>query len=184
MTTIQNIRIQKVSIKNQTLAAMAAIVAAVALPQLFHGIGAITGAGTALGEVFLPMHLPVILVGLLAGPLAGGLAGFMGPMVSFLLSGMPGMAMLPFIMIELTVYGLAAGFLRTVKLPTIAKVLAVQVVGRGVRAVAILTAVQLLGNTKIAVAVIWTSIVTGLIGIVLQLVLIPFVVRWVENHAQ
>lgn len=120
----------KLSVKVQTLAALAAIVGAVAVPQIFHALGAVSGLGTSLGEAFLPMHLPIILAGLLAGPYAGAIAGLLGPLASFAVSGMPGIAMLPFMMIELCAYGLFAGLLRNVKLPTIAKVLAVQTAGR------------------------------------------------------
>ena len=90
----------RLSVKVQTLAAIAAVAGAVALPQIFHALGAAFGAGTALGETFLPMHLPILLVGLLAGPYAGAAAGLFGPLVSFALSGMPGIAMLPFMMLE------------------------------------------------------------------------------------
>ncbi len=171
----------RLSVKVQTLAALAAIVGAVALPQLFHVMGAVSGLGTALGETFLPMHLPIILVGLLAGPYAGAASGLLAPLASFALSGMPGAAMLPFMMIELCAYGLFAGLLRNVKLPTIVKVLAVQVGGRAVRAAAILLSVYAFGNEQVKVAVIWNSVVTGLFGLVLQWALIPLIVYRVEN---
>lgn len=172
----------RLSVKVQTLAALAAIVGAVAMPQLFHAMGAVSGLGTALGETFLPMHLPIILVGLLAGPYAGAAAGLLGPLVSFALSSMPGPVMLPFMMIELCAYGLFAGLLRNVKLPTVVKVLAVQVGGRAVRAAAILISVYGFGNEKVNAAVIWTSVVTGIFGIVLQLAFIPLAVYRVENR--
>ena len=101
------------SVKVQALATLAAIIGAVAIPQIFHVVGAISGLGTGLGEAFLPMHLPIILVGLLAGPYAGAIAGAFGPLVSFALSGMPGLAMLPFMVNVLAAYGLFAGLLRT-----------------------------------------------------------------------
>ncbi len=172
----------RLSFKMQTLAALSAVVAAVALPQVFHLLGAASGLGTALGEAFLPMHLPVLLVGLLAGPLAGAAAGALSPLCSFALSGMPGAAMLPFMVVELCVYGLAAGLLRGVKLPTIAKVVIAQVAGRAVRAAAILLSVYAFGNTQIAVATIWTSIATGLFGLALQWVLLPLLVYRVEER--
>ena len=181
---IKTVEKPKISLKTQVLATITAIVAAVALPQLFHAIGALSGTGTATGEIFLPMHLPVILVGLLAGPYVGAVAGLASPMVSYLLSGMPGMVMLPFMMIELMMYGLFGGLLRKVKLPVIAKVFSIQVAGRAIRALAILVAVYVLGNAKLSVAVIWNSIVTGLPGIILQLALIPMAVHWVEKHEQ
>lgn len=171
----------KLSIKAQTLAAITAIAAAVAIPQLFHVMGAVSGLGTSLGETFLPMHLPIILVGLLAGPYAGAISGLLGPLCSFALSGMPGFAMLPFMMIELCIYGLAAGALRNVKLPTVVKVLIAQITGRAVRAGAILIAVYGFHYEAVGIAVIWKSIPVGIFGIVLQLALIPLIVYRVEN---
>lgn len=171
----------RLSVKAQTLAALAAIIGAVVLPQIFHVMGAVSGLGTKLGEVFLPMHLPIILAGLLAGPFAGAAAGFLSPMVSFALSGMPGAAMLPFMMIELCAYGLFSGLLRNVNIPVTGKVLAAQVGGRAVRAAAILVSVYVFGNTAVPASIILTSISVGIFGIVLQLVLIPLLVYRVEN---
>lgn len=89
------------------------------LPQLFHVIGAVSGQGTMLGVAFLPMHLPIIFVGLIAGPAVGAIAGAAAPLVSFLLSGMPMLAMLPLMMVELCAYGTVAGLLRGIKLPSL-----------------------------------------------------------------
>lgn len=171
----------KLSVKNQTLATIGAVAAAVALPQLFHVMGALSSTGTALGETFLPMHLPIILAGLLAGPFVGAVSGLLSPLVSFALTGMPTSAMLPFMMIELCVYGLASGLLRNVKMPVIVKVLITQVAGRCVRAAAILIAIYVFGNTAIPVAVIWNSIAAGIFGLALQWALIPLVVYRVEK---
>ncbi len=180
-TILKSVAKPRLSVKVQTIAAIAAIIGAVAVPQLFHALGAVSGLGTSLGETFLPMHLPIILVGLLAGPYAGAIAGLLGPLASFAISGMPGAVMLPFMMIELCAYGLLAGLLRNVKLPTIVKVLAVQIGGRAVRAVAILISVYGFGNERVNVATIWMSIVTGLFGLALQWALIPLTVYRVEN---
>lgn len=171
----------RLSLKTQTLAAAAAVAGAVALPQFFHAAGAAVGAGTALGEVFLPMHLPIILVGLLAGPLAGAVSGLLGPLASFALSGMPGAAMLPFMMIELCAYGLFAGMLRNVKTPALAKVALTQIAGRVVRAAAILAAVYVLGNESIHVSAIWLSVRAGMYGLALQWILLPLIVSGVER---
>lgn len=171
----------RLSVKVQTLAALAAIVGAVAVPQLFHALGAVSGLGTSLGETFLPMHLPIILVGLLAGPYAGTAAGLLGPLASFAVSHMPGEVMLPFMMIELCAYGLFAGLLHNVKLPAFVKVLEVQICGRAVRAAAVLISVYGLGNENIKAASILTSVVTGIFGIVLQLTFIPLIVYRLES---
>ena len=44
----------KLSLSTKAAATVLAIVAAVALPQLFHVIGAVSGQGTMLGVAFLP----------------------------------------------------------------------------------------------------------------------------------
>lgn len=176
--------IPKLSFKTQAAASFLAIAGAVVIPQLFHVLGAVSGLGTALGETFLPMHLPIIFAGLMAGPYAGAIAGVFGPLVSFALSGMPGAAMLPFMMIELAVYGLAAGLLRNVQMPTLVKVILVQIAGRLVRAAAIVAGVSLLGVQGIQIPVIWNSILTGLPGLILQWTILPLLVFWISNKAK
>ncbi len=171
----------RLSLKTQTLATIFAIIGAVAVPQLFHAMGAVSGSGTALGETFLPMHLPIILVGLLAGPYAGAIAGLLGPLTSHLMTGMPGPVMLPVMMIELCAYGAAAGLLRNVKMPNLAKVFIAQVGGRIIRAIAILVAVYALGNESIQISTIWNSILTGIPGLVLQWSLLPLLMYRIEN---
>lgn len=170
------------SVKTQALATITAILGAVVVPQIFHALGAVSGLGTALGETFLPMHLPIILVGLLAGPYAGAIAGAIGPLASFALSGMPSTVMLPFMMIELAVYGFSSGLLRNVKIASIGKVLISQVAGRAIRAIAIILAVYTFGYSSIKVPIIWNSIVTGLPGLVLQWSLLPLIIFWVNNR--
>ncbi len=76
----------------------------VVLPMAFH---AIPNAGTLLS----PMHLPVLLCGLVCGWPFGLLCGLAGPLLSSLITGMPGPAYLPSMMIELAVYGLVSGLL-------------------------------------------------------------------------
>lgn len=171
---------KKLSIKAQTLGGLIAVASAVVLPQLVHLIGSHTGTGSALGELLLPMHLPIILAGLLCGPYAAGIAGALAPILSFLLTGMPAAAMLPFMAIELCAYGFFAGVLRTSKMPTVLKVLAVQVLGRAVRAVAIL--IGFYGfSASVKPAVIVNSIVAGWVGILIQLAVIPLVVYLVRK---
>lgn len=168
--------------KSKTFAGLLAVAGALALPQLVHWLGAVSGMGSALGETFLPMHLAVILAGLFAGPLVGLAAGAISPAVSFLLSGMPAAAVLPFMTVELAGYGLAAGLLASVRMPAFFKLLIAQVAGRALRSAAVLIAFYGFGG-GLPVASIWTSIVTGLPGIVLQWALVPLIVFWVERMA-
>lgn len=171
----------KLSLSIKAAATVLAIVAAVALPQLFHVIGAVSGQGTMLGVAFLPMHLPIIFVGLIAGPAAGAIAGAAAPLASFLLSGMPMLAMLPLMMVELCAYGLVAGLLREVKLPSLMKVVIVQLAGRVVLTAATAIAVFAFGSSK-TVAATWTSdLAAGLPGLALQWALIPLAAYWTES---
>lgn len=164
---------KKTVIKAKTWTTLIGIICCVALPQLFHVTGAISGMGTALGAAFLPMHIAVFAVGLMAGPAVGAITGAVSVAVSFALTGMPTAVMLPFMLIELAAYGLVCGLLCKAKMPVILKVLIAQIAGRVVRAVAILLAVYAFGSAAIQVSVIWTSITAGLPGLILQWTLLP-----------
>ncbi len=150
-----------------------AVFAAVLLPQLFHAVGAISGTGAALGAALLPMHLPVLLAAFAAGPVVGCLAGIISPLVSFAVSGMPTAALLPFMMIELGVYGLTAGLLSKTKLNSFVQLLLTQIAGRAARALAIVAVITLLGNTALTFADIPAFVTTGLFGILLQWAIVP-----------
>ena len=176
------VAVKGMKLSYQMIAAALAIVAAVALPQIFHFIGAISGSGTVPGSVFSPMHLPVILVGLLAGPLAGGLAGLFSPVVSHFISGMPGAMMVPLMMAELAGYGLIAGLLCNVRLPSVVKVLIAQIGGRLVYAAAILVAVHAFGKTNFSVSSIIPSVIAGLPGLLLQWAFIPLIIYRVNGR--
>lgn len=165
--------LNKTSLKTKSMTAALAVVAAILLPQVFHAVGAAAGMGSALGAAFLPMHLPVLLAGLLGGPAVGIVAGAASPLISSLISGMPAAAVLPFMVIELAGYGLAAGLLSNVRLPVFVKLLLTQVAGRAVRAAAVLIAVYGFGSQAVQTAQIWTMVTASLPGIVLQWALVP-----------
>ena len=176
------VQTKKLSVRARVLATLGAIVTAVLLPQMLHLVGAASGVGSALGEALLPMHLPILLVGLLAGPVVGGVAGAVAPLLSFALTGMPRAALLPFMVIELVAYGVSTGLLARVKMPTVLRVLAAQLAGRALRAVAILVAVFAFSYHAVPVSIIWNSVRTGLFGIALQWILLPLIVYRVERH--
>jgi len=89
--------------KRLVVAAMM-VAACIVLPMAFH---VIPGAGPML----LPMHIPVILAGLLCGPAFGFIVGLSGPFLSSTLTGMPAAALMPVMMIELSIYGAVTGFM-------------------------------------------------------------------------
>ena len=144
------------------------------LPPAFHAL--------ALGSLFSPMHLPVLLCGLLCGWPYGAFCGVAGPLISSLLSGMPGPAMLVHMVPELCAYGLAAGLgmklIRTGK--TVADIylslLPAMVLGRIVGGVA--QALFYLSNAQGYSLAMWAGayIVGTLPGVILQLVVLPALV--------
>ena len=173
--------LNKSTIKIKSIITVLAVIIAVALPQLFHAVGIVSGTGAALGSAFLPMHFPVLFAGLLGGPVVGIIAGALSPLVSYAVSGMPAAVMLPNMMAELAGYGLAAGLLYQFKMPVLGKLLIAQITGRVLKAIIILASVYILGSQTISVSLIWTSIAAGLPGILLQWALIPLLMYRMEG---
>ena len=161
------------SLWRRVLLSMIVVAAAVALPEVCHLLGRALGVQTALGEMLLPMHLPVMLAGMLGGPVTGLVCGAVSPLVSFALTTMPKMAMLPFMTVELAVYGLCAGLLRRTNLPSLGQVMLTQLAGRVVRAIALAIAIYAFGFTGLPISVVWTSITVGLAGILIQWAVLP-----------
>lgn len=146
------------------------------LPQVFH-----LTAIPQVGAVFLPMHIPVLLAGFMLGPVYAPVIGAVAPIISHLLTNMPVAARLPFMIIELLVYGLASGLLyHTFKLKdrrfgaVIALALSM-LFGRLAYALALVVAAEFFGVEGGFMAAV-TATVTGVYGIVLQFITIPPVV--------
>lgn len=87
-------------------------------------------------------------------------------------------------MAELCFYGLAAGLLTKVKVPVIFKVILVQIIGRLARLAAVFAAVTVLDSTAVTISSVWNAVISGLPGIILQLVMIPLIVFWWKNRRQ
>lgn len=141
------------------------------LPQVFHMVG-----GRPVSSIFSPMHLPVLICGMLLGPWYGGAVGALTPVLSALTTGMPPAAILPFMFCELTAYGAVSGALSR-RLPLYPALIGAQVAGRVVYALALFAGGTLFGMQCAGPASVLASVVTGLPGIVLQLLLAPLLVR-------
>jgi len=163
---------------------------AVATPWVFHQF-------YLAGPTFLPMHIFVLLAGLLFGWKAGLMVGFFTPLVSYGVSGMPVLTILPQILVEVSFYGLVAGVLREkLNLRTIWSLIGAMIAGR----LALLLTVSILclggaiysplslytgvGAEANPLAVLWSVILLGWPGIVIQLVSIPVIVELLERSLQ
>ncbi len=167
----------RVKLTVKGLVSLGLVVLAVLLPQLVH-----LALGQAGGVRWLPMYLPVLLAGCILGTRWGLAVGVLSPLVSFAITSiwgdpMPALARLPFMMAELAVFAAVSG-LFTKKIASngwmaFPAVLLGQVGGR---AVFLLLIVLFQSLTPFTPAVIWGQIETGLVGLVLQAVLVPFLV--------
>jgi thiamine transporter ThiT len=138
------------------------------LPWLFHQYH-------LAGPTFLPMHLFVLLAGLLFGWRAGLLVGLLTPLLSFGISGKPVGDILPQITVELLTYGFVAGVLRQrFHRGVLSSLVGAMVAGR----LALGAAVLLLYAGEVnPAAYVGRAVEQGLPGILLQLMLIPPLVK-------
>lgn len=142
------------------------------LPMAFHAV-------PNAGQVFLPMHIPVLLCGLICGWPYGGVCGLIGPFLSSVITGMPPAAMLPSMMVECCTYGLVSGLLmKYVRTKYTVADLYIALISAMVagRVVAGLAKSLIFTPGTAPFAWVTTSLVAGIPGIVIQLVLMPTIV--------
>ena len=144
----------------------------IVVPMAFHTI-------PNAGVVFLPMHIPVLLCGLACGWPFGLICGLIGPLLSSVITGMPPAAMLPGMMVECATYGFVAGLMmklvhtKSNLADLYISLITAMVLGRVVAGLA--KALIIAPGTPVF-AWVSTSLVAGIPGIVIQLVLMPTIV--------
>lgn len=168
-----------VKITVKALISAGVIALAVILPQLVHLF-----SGAAGGAKWLPMYFPVLIGGCLLGWRWGLGVGVLSPVVGFLITSMTGNAMpaasrLPYMIAELAVFAVVSGvFSKKISENlwlAFPAVLLAQVSGR---AVFLIAAAIFQSIAPLSAAAVWSQIQTGLLDLVLQAVLVPFIVMW------
>ncbi len=160
----------------KSLVAVGVVALAMLLPQLVH-----LAAGASGGVRWLPMYLPVLLGGCLLGTWWGLGVGLVSPLASFAItsamgSAMPAAARLPFMMAELAVFAAVSGlFSKKIAENGWMAFPAVLLAAVSGRAFFLLLAVIFQNVAPFTPAMIWSQIQTGLLGLVLQTVLVPFI---------
>jgi ECF-type transporter family protein len=147
------------------------------LPIMFHFF-------SMSGPVFLPMHIPVLVGGFLLSPtLAFGL-GVLTPVLSGLLTGMPVMFPMSIIMaFELGTYGLVASLMiRKIKLSVFVSLIISMIAGRISAGIIVALLVQLFGVKMNAILFVKGAIATGIIGIIIQLIIIPPIIYAIRKN--
>ena len=169
---------KEMSVVKKSIITAVCLALCVVLPQAFHAI-------PNAGSVYLPMHIPVLLCGLICGWPFGLLCGLAGPALSTLFTGMPPVAVLPVMIIELAVYGLVSGLImslirtRKTYVDLYISLIIAMMTGRIVAGLA-RAFIFARGATTMAT---WAAsyFVTSLPGIIIQLVLIPTIVFALMN---
>lgn len=124
------------------------------------------------GPKFLPMHFFVIIAGLLFGWRTGMIVGVASPLMSYGITHMPALVILPEIVLELAVYGFAAGVLRERNLNIWFTILGAMALGRLARMAWILAFSQASPIKFIEIS---------LPGIALQIVLLPIIIYLLQK---
>ena len=142
-----------------------------------------------MGNALCPMHFPVLLCGFICGPWYATIVGLIAPIFRFILFGMPEIFPRGIVMcLELATYGALSGILYRI-LPKNIKNLYVSLIGAmlGGRIVWGIAKTILYGMGKIEFG--WLMFLSGgfieaLPGIIIQILLIPGIVRAVSKGDQ
>jgi hypothetical protein len=149
----------------------------IVIPTIFHTAG-------IAGNVFLPMHIPVLIGGFLLPAHLALLLGMVTPLINSLITGMPPLFPMATIMVfELGFYGLMASVLyRNIKLPPILSLIISMVVGRLMAGITVFVLAAFFGVKLDPMTFIKGGIITGLPGIIIQLVFIPILMHSIVRY--
>lgn len=124
------------------------------------------------GPQFLPMHFFIFIAGFLFGWRMGLVTALSGILISYNLTYLPPMAILPQVMLELAVYGLAIGILREKNLNIWVSLFGAMALGRLARILFIIVFTPQMSALKF-IEISWP-------GIILQLAIIPLIVFFIQ----
>ena len=146
------------------------------LPLAFHSFG-------MGGRTFLPMHIPVFMGGMLLGWIPGLIIGALTPLLSSLLTGMPPLIpSLPMMFVELALFGLVSGYLYHDKRKNIYfALITAMIVGRLGAAFVLMLFSDILGIKLHPLTYVAATFMTGLAGVIFQIVFIPILVKRLEH---
>lgn len=142
----------------------------IALPRVFHII-----AGSTAGATFLPMHIAVLIAALTFGVTSSTIVAGSSIVCSYLLTGMPTLARLPYMLIELVIYAILLGIFNK-KLNSYISLIATIVLGRVLYAGVLFAAIDVIGLPTYGISVI-ESIKVGIPGIIIQLACVPVIAK-------
>lgn len=138
-----------------------------------------------VGNMLLPMHIPVILCGFFLGWKYGLLVGFILPLLRSMLFGMPPIMPIAISMsFELAVYGFITGYMGSKRKEiswTYFSLIVAMLGGRIVWGMVSFILYQMLGNGFTLQMFFAQGFLNAIPGIIVQLVLIPIIIRGVQK---
>lgn len=146
----------------------------VALPRIFHIL-----AGSTAGAIFLPMHICVLISALTFGAISSAIVAGNSIVFSYLLTGMPSIARLPYMLIELVIYGILLSIFNK-KINSYVSLVMTIILGRILYAGVLFSAVNILGLSSYGISVI-ESVKMGMPGIILQLLIVPILAKIINK---
>lgn len=144
------------------------------LPRVFHIFG-----GANSGSTFLPMHIALLIAALTFGGLSASVVAGSSVICSYLLTGMPSLARLPYMLIELVIYAVILSLFNK-KFNSYISLIATIILGRVIYAGILFAAINVFGLPTYGISVI-ESMHAGLPGIVIQLICVPFIAKMLNK---
>lgn len=146
----------------------------------------LTGQIPEIGSMLCPLHIPVLLCGFVCGPVWGIAVGFIAPLLRSLTLGMPPLFPTAVCMaFELAAYGAVTGlmhkFLPKKKPYIYCSLISAMIIGRIIWGVAMLICMGIKGNGFTFTAFIAGAFTNAIPGIIVQIVLIPILVMFLDN---
>ncbi len=145
------------------------------LPIIFHSFG-------ILGQVFLPMHLTIFVGGFFLPTKLATTIGILTPLLSSFITGMPVLFPIAIIMsFELATYGFVIAIMKK-NLSVISCLVLSMVSGRITAGIVAFILSTFFGVKLNAFLFIKTAIITGLPGLLVQIILIPSIVISIQKY--
>ena len=148
----------------------------IALPRIFHIL-----AGSSSGSTFLPMHIAVLIAALTFGIFSSSVVAGSSIIFSYLLTGMPSIERLPYMLIELVIYAILLGALNK-KFNPYVSLIATIILGRILYAGILFIATSGLGLPSYGISVM-ESVQASIPGIIIQLLCVPFIAKIINERA-
>ncbi len=136
-----------------------------------------------VGQVLLPLHFVVLLAGGISGPTIGSVTGLASPLLTAVLFGRPPLQppIAIFMAFELLAYGLTMGLMRKKNLYFAVAVSWIP--GRIIYGIGILLIAPMLGIKMGGFQSLLVSFAMGIPGILLQLWLIPTIIKRIPENS-